>query len=353
MKRLPSWVVFQYRAARKGSLNFLTLSRITSTLGALALATFLAVGVSPLAAAQAAPGYPNKAIRVVVAFAPGSGLDVSIRTIAPKLSEVLGQQIIVDNRVGASGIVGTEIVAKAAPDGYTLLFATTDLAINSALFATLPYDPLKDFAPIGRAVNFLYFLVVNTDFPAQNVQELLALAKTWPGGLSYASAGNGTPPHIGAEMFKQLTKVDLVHIPYKGSAQALTDLISGRVQLMIVNTASAMPHVRAGRLRVLGISTAQRVAIAPEVPTIAEAGVPGYELIAWTGIVAPSATPRDIIVRLNRELVRVLALAEIKEKLMGQGSEVTPSTPEQFSRLIAADTERLGRVAKTAKMRLD
>ncbi len=353
MKRLPRWVVFQNRAARKGSLNFLTLSRITSTLGALALATLLAVGVSPRAFAQAAPRYPNKAIRIVVAWAPGAGLDVSIRTITPKLSEVLGQQIIVDNRVGASGIVGTEIVAKAAPDGYTLLFATTDLAINSALFSALPYDPIKDFAPVGRVVNFLYFLVVNSNLPVKNVQELLALAKARPQSLSYASAGNGTPPHIGAEMFKQLTKVDLVHIPYKGSAQALTDVISGQVQLMFVNTASSMPHVRAGRLRVLGISTAQRVAIAPEVPTIAEAGVPGYELIAWTGIVAPSATPRDIIVRLNRELVRVLELAEIKEKLMSQGSEVTPSTPEQFSRLIVTDTERLGRVAKTAKMRLD
>ena len=353
MKRLPSWVVFQYRAARKGSLNFLPLSRITSTLGALALATLLAVGVIPRASAQAAPGYPNKAIRIVVPWAPGAGTDLSIRTIAPKLSEVLGQQIIVDNRVGASGIVGTEIVAKAAPDGYTLLFTTTDLAINSALFSALPYDPLKDFAPVGRAASDPYFLVVNTDLPVKNVQELLALAKARPRSLNYASAGNGTPPHIGAEMFKQLTKVDLVHIPYKGSAPALTDVISGQVQLMFVNAPSSIQHIRAGRLRVLGISTAQRVAIVPEVPTIAEAGVPGYELIAWKGLVAPSATPRDIIVRLNRELVRVLETAEIKEKLMSQGSEVTPSTPEQFSRLIIADTERLGRVAKTAKMRLD
>ena len=332
MKRLPSWVVF---------------------LGALALTTFLAAGVSPLASAQAAPRYPNKPIRIVVAWAPGAGTDLAIRTITPKLSEVLGQQIIVDNRVGASGIIGTEIVAKAAPDGYTLLFTTTDLAINSALFSALPYDPLKDFAPVGRAVNHSFFLVVNTDLPVKNVQELLALAKARPRSLNYASAGNGTPPHIGAEMFKQLTKVELVHIPYKGSAPALTDVISGQVQLIFVNTASSMPHVRAGRLRVLGISTAQRLAIAPEVPTIAEAGVPGYEFIVWNGMVAPSATPRNIIVRLNRELVRVLELPEIKEKLMSQGLEVTPSTPEQFSRLIVADTERLGRVAKTAKMRLD
>lgn len=353
MKRLSSWVVFQYRVGRKGSLNFLPLSRITSTSGALALAALLTVGVSPLAPAQAASGYPDKAIRIVVPWAPGAGTDLAIRTIAPKLSEVLGQPIIVDNRVGASGIIGSEIVAKATPDGYTLLYTATDLAINSALFSALPYDPLKDFAPVGRTVDFPFFLVVNTDLPAKNVQELLALAKARPRSLNYASAGNGTPPHIGTEMFKQMTKVDLVHIPYKGSAQALTDVISGQVQLMLVNAASAIQHIRAGRLRVLGVSTAQRLAIAPEVPTIAEAGVPGYELTVWNGMAAPSATPRGIIVRLNRELVRVLELAEVKKKLTSQGLEVTPNTPEQFARLIVADTARLGRVAKTAKMRVD
>ncbi len=343
-------IVFRDRAARKSALNAVLLSRTTAA--ALGVAIFIAVAVGPLSPARAASAYPNKAIRIVVGFAPGSGLDVTIRTITPKLSEVLGQQIIVDNRVGASGIVGTEIAAKAAPDGYTLLFATTDLAINPALFSTLPYDALKDFAPIGRAVNFLYFLVVNPDLPVKNVQELLALAKARPRSLSYASAGNGTPPHIGAEMFKQLTKLDLVHVPYKGSAQALTDVISGQVQLMFVNTASSMPYVRTGRLRVLGISTAQRATIAPDVPTISEA-VPGYELVAWTGIVAPSATPRDIVGRLTRDLVRVLETPDVREKLMSQGSEVTPSTAEQFAQVIVADTERLGRVVKTAKMHID
>ena len=346
-----SWIIFRSVVARMGQLNFVPSTRTIAA--ALGLALFVAAGTSSLDSAQAASSYPDKAIRIVVGWAPGSGLDVSIRTITPRLSEVLGQPIIVDNRVGASGIVGTEIVAKAASDGYTLLFATTDLAINPALFPSLPYDPVKDFAAVGRAVNFLYFLVVNSDLPARNVQELLVLAKSRPRSLSYASAGNGSPPHIGAEMFKQLTKLDLVHVPYKGSAQALTDVISGQVQLMFVNTASSMPYVRSGRLRVLGISTAQRVAVAPEIPTIAEAGVPGYELVAWTGILAPTATPRDIIVRLNRELVRLLETGEVREKLLSQGSEVTPSTPEQFAKLIAVDTERLGRVVKTAKMRLD
>ncbi|MDB5922621.1 MAG: hypothetical protein JWN13_1557, partial [Betaproteobacteria bacterium] len=207
--------------------------------------------------------------------------------------------------------------------------------------------------PVGRAVNFPNFLVVNPELPVKSVQDLIALAKSKPGTLGYGSAGNGTPPHISAEMFKQLTNVDLVHVPYKGSAQALTDVIAGQVQLMFVNTLSSIQHVRSGRLRVLGITTAQRAAIAPDVPTIAESGVPGYELITWTGVAAPAGTPRETIVRLNRDLVRTLELPDVREKLLAQGSEVTPSTPEQFAKLIANDTARLGRVARTAKMRLD
>ena len=313
--------------------------------------TLVAIGHAAIAQPQSA--YPSRPIRVVVPFAPGAGTDLSIRTIAPKWSEALGQQVIVDNRVGASGIVGSSIVAKAAPDGYTLLFTATDLAINPALFASMPYDAQKDFAPVGRAVNFPNFLVVNPELPVKSVQDLIALAKAKPGTLGYGSAGNGTPPHISAEMFKQLTNVDLVHVPYKGSAQALTDVIAGQVQLMFVNTLSSIQHVRSGRLRVLGITTAQRAAVAPDVPTIAESGVPGYELITWTGVAAPAGTPREIIVRLNRNLVRTLELPDVREKLLAQGSEVTPSTPEQFAKLIANDTARLGRVARTAKMRLD
>jgi tripartite-type tricarboxylate transporter receptor subunit TctC len=324
------------------------LTRLRISAAALAL-----LAVSTAAIAQPQSAYPTRPIRVVVPFAPGAGTDLSMRTIAPKLSEALGQQIIVDNRVGASGIVGSSIVAKAAPDGYTLLFTATDLAINPALFASMPYDALKDFAPVGRAVNFPNFLVVNPDVPVKSVQELIALAKAKPGSLRYGSAGNGTPPHISAELFRQLTHVDIVHVPYKGSAQALTDVIAGQIQLIFVNTVSSIQHVKSGRLRVLGITTAQRAAVAPDVPTIAESGVPGYELVTWTGIAAPAGTPRDIVMRLNRDLVRTLELPDVREKLMAQGSEVTPSTPEQYARLIAADTVRLGRVARTAKMRLD
>ncbi len=340
MKRFSTSLVFRYRYC---ILPMLKVSTLVS---------LLALGVNPFPFAHAA-SYPTKGIRVVVAFPPGAGTDLSIRIISPKLSEVLGQQVIVDNRVGASGIVGTEIVAKAAPDGYTLLFTTTDLAINSALFSALPYNALKDFAAVGRAANIPFFLVVNSDLPVKNVHDFLTLAKSRTRNLSYASAGSGTPPHIAAELFKQVTKLELVHIPYKGSAQALTDVISGQIQLMFVNTASSIQYVRAGRLRVLGITTAKRVAIAPDVPTIAEAGVPGYEFIVWQGMVAPSATPRDVVRRLNRELVRILETAEVKEKLMSQGTESAPSTPEEFAQLIAADTERLGAVVKVAKMHID
>jgi tripartite-type tricarboxylate transporter receptor subunit TctC len=318
----------------------------------------LAAGLMIAAGAHAAAGeaqstFPGRPIRVVVPFAPGAGTDLSIRTIAPRWSEALGQPIIVDNRVGASGIVGSSIVAKAVADGYTLLFTATDLAVNPALFASMPYDARKDFAAVGRAVNFPNFLVVNPELPVKSVKDLIALAKAKPGSLRYATAGNGTPPHISAEMFKQMTSVDLVHVPYKGSAQALTDVIAGQVQLMFVNTVSSIAHVRAGRLRVLGITTAQRAAVAPDVPTIAESGVPGYELVTWTGVVAPAGTPRAIVARLNRDLVRTLELPDVREKLVAQGSDVTSSTPEQYAKLIADDTVRLGQVARTAKMRLD
>ncbi|MEI8035698.1 MAG: tripartite tricarboxylate transporter substrate binding protein [Betaproteobacteria bacterium] len=322
------------------------------SLSKIAMAIFCFTEVHFVIAQDVGP-YPIRSIHMIVPFAPGAGTDLSIRTIAPKWSELMGQPIVVDNRVGASGIVGTTLVYKSASDGYTLLFTATDLAINPALFSKIPYDAMKDLMPVGRAVNFPNFLVVNADFPLKTVTELIALAKEKPGSLSYGTAGNGTPPHISAELFKQLTKTDLTHVPYKGSAQAMTDVIGGQIQLMFVNTVSATQYVRNGRLRVLGITTAQRASFAPEVPTIAEAGVPGYELVTWTGVTAPQGTSREVIAKLNRELVKALENPELKEKLTAQGSIVTPSTPEQYGLLIANDTRRLGQVAKIAKMHID
>lgn len=303
--------------------------------------------------AQSAAAYPTKPIRFVVPWAPGAGLDILARTIAPKMTEALGQQVIVDNRPGASSIIGTEMVARATPDGYTLIMASNNHAINSALFAKVPFDPVKDFAAVGGVANYPMVLVVNTSLPAKNVPDVIALTRAKPGQLSYATTGNGTPPHVAAELFKQLSKTDVVHVPYKGSAEALTGVISGQVHLMFVNPLSSLQHVRAGRLRALAVTTLQRISIAPELPTVAESGLPGFNVSLWSGILVPRATPPDIIAKLNRELVRVLASPDMKEKLIAQGSEVTPSTPDEFAKLIVSEMDRLGKIAKAANMRVD
>lgn len=303
--------------------------------------------------AQSAAAYPTKPIRFVVPWAPGAGLDILARTIAPKMTEALGQQVIVDNRPGASSIIGTEMVARATPDGYTLILASNNHAINSALFAKVPFDPVKDFAAVGGVANYPMVLVVNTSLPAKNVPDVIALARAKPGQLSYATTGNGTPPHIAAELFKQLSKTDIVHVPYRGSAEALTGVISGQVHLMFVNPLSSLQHVRAGRLRALAVTTPQRISIAPELPAVAESGLPGFNVSLWSGILVPRATPPDIIAKLNRELVRILASPDMKEKLIAQGSEVTPSTPDEFAKLIVSEMDRLGKIAKAANMRVD
>lgn len=303
--------------------------------------------------AQSAAAYPTKPIRFVVPWAPGAGLDILARTIAPKMTEALGQQVIVDNRPGASSIIGTEMVARATPDGYTLILASNNHAINSALFAKVPFDPVKDFAAVGGVANYPMVLVVNTSLPAKNVPDVIALTRAKPGQLSYATTGNGTPPHVAAELFKQLSKTDIVHVPYRGSAEALTGVISGQVHLMFVNPLSSLQHVRAGRLRALAVTTLQRISIAPELPAVAESGLPGFNVSLWSGILVPRATPPDIIAKLNRELVRILASPDMKEKLTAQGSEVTPSTPDEFAKLIVSEIDRLGKIAKAANMRVD
>lgn len=303
--------------------------------------------------AQSAAAYPTKPIRFVVPWAPGAGLDILARTIAPKMTEALGQQVIVDNRPGASSIIGTEMVARATPDGYTLILASNNHAINSALFAKVPFDPVKDFAAVGGVANYPMVLVVNTSLPAKNVPDVIALTRAKPGQLSYATTGNGTPPHVAAELFKQLSKTDIVHVPYRGSAEALTGVISGQVHLMFVNPLSSLQHVRAGRLRALAVTTPQRISIAPELPAVAESGLPGFNVSLWSGILVPRATPPDIIAKLNRELVRILASPDMKEKLIAQGSEVTPSTPDEFAKLIVSEMDRLGKIAKAANMRVD
>lgn len=305
----------------------------------------------PLAAT--AQTYPVKPIRFIVPFPAGAGTDILARAIAQKLNEAWGQPVTIDNRPGASTIIGSEIVAKAPPDGYTIIMASNNHAVNPALFAKLPYDTVRDFAPVARVAILPLVLVVHPSVPAKNVKELVALARSKPGQLNYASTGNGSPPHLGGEVFKQLAKLDLVHVPYKGSVPALTDVVGGQVSLMFANTLSTLPQVRAGRLRALAVGTTQRIAAAPELPTVAEAGVPGFDVSVWAGILAPAATPRDVIVKLNREIARIAGLPDVRKKLAAEGAELMSSTPEEFAAFIGAEIERWGKVAKAANMRID
>ena len=298
-------------------------------------------------------GFPNRPIRLVVPFAAGSGTDLIARAFAPKWAEALGQPVLIDNRAGASGNIGTEFAARATPDGYTLLFASNNFAINPALFAKVPYDPVKDFVSVGRVASLPYLLVVNPDFPAKTVAEFIKVAREKPDQFTYASAGNGTPPHIAAEVFKQMAKVNLIHVPYKSSGAALTDVVSGQVNAMFVNALSSVQFIRTGRLRALGVSTAKPIAAAPSVPTIADSGVPGYEVTLWSGILAPSGTPKDVVDRLNRDLNRVLATNDVRDRLATEGSEVTMSTPEALRELIVSELDRLAKLAKATNMKLD
>ncbi|MEO7725728.1 MAG: tripartite tricarboxylate transporter substrate binding protein [Burkholderiales bacterium] len=305
------------------------------------------------AQAQPAAAYPSKPVRFIVPFPAGSGTDIIARLVAVKLSESLKQQVVIDNRPGASTIIGTDIVAKAPPDGYTIIIASNNHAINSALFAKLPFDPVKDFAPVGELALLPFILVVHPSVPVKSVKDLIALAKANPGKLTYASTGNGTPPHVAGELLKQLTKIDIVHVPYKGSAAALTDVVAGQVPFMFVNTLSSIQFVRGGRLRAIAVGTKKRISIMPELPTVIESGVPGFDVALWAGVLTTAGTSPDIIAKLNREIVAVLALPDVKEKLMAEGAEVMPSTPDEFGALIVSEIDRLGKIARAAKMRVD
>ncbi len=303
--------------------------------------------------ASAQSTWPAKAIRLIVPFPAGSGTDIIARQVAIKLSDSLKQQVVIDNRPGASTIIGTEIVAKSPPDGYTIIIASNNHAINSALFPKLPFDPVKDFAAVGQLAILPFVLVVHPSLPITSVKDLIALARANPGKLTYASTGNGTPPHVAGELLKQLGKIDIVHVPYKGSAAALTDVIAGQVPFMFANTLSSIQYLRAGRLRAVAVGAKKRITIAPELPTVIESGLPGFDVSLWAGVLAPAGTPPDIIARLNREIVAVLAMSDVKEKLMAEGAEVTPSTPEEFGALIVSEIDRLGKIARAAKMRVD
>ncbi len=316
------------------------------------------VAVGALAAMLAtttafAQTYPSKPIRIVVPYPPGGFNDTLGRTLAAKFTESWGQPAVVENKPGGNTLIGSDYVAKSAPDGYTLLVVAFPFSVVPSLFKTMPYDTVKDFAPVILAATSPNLLVVNPQLPVKSVGELVALAKAKPGTLSYASTGNGSSNHISMELFKTLAGVDIVHIPYKGSAPAVTDLLGGQVMLMFDNVPNVLPQVKAGRLRALGTSGAQRSALAPDVPTVAEAGVPGYELMVWFGLVAPAGTPREVVQKLNAEVAKILAMPDVRERFMAQGVEPLGSTPEQFGEHIKAQMAKWSQVVRDAGVKAE
>lgn len=303
--------------------------------------------------ADSAIGYPTKPVRLVVPWPPGGGTDVFARVIGQKLGERLGYTVVVDNRPGASGNVGAEMVAKLPPDGYTIMLATITLATNPSMYKTLNFEPLKDFAPITLVAGVPHVLVVSPTLAANSVKDLIALAKAEPGKLNYASAGNGSPFHLAAELFKSLTGTTIVHVPYQGGGPAITAVIGGQVQLTFGNLVAVLPLVKGGKLKALGVTGATRSAAAPDLPTIAEEGVRGYDFSSWFGFFAPGKTPKAVIAKLNQEIVHILKTPEMKNRLTQDGADVIASTPHEFSAYLASETRKWEQVIKQAGIRAD
>jgi tripartite-type tricarboxylate transporter receptor subunit TctC len=315
---------------------------------------FIASAVFCAAASVLAQDYPTRAVRLVVPFAAGAGTnDIMARLVAQKLTDSLGQQIVVDNRPGASGIIGNDIVAKAQPDGYTMLIMSVPFTANPSLYKKLPYNTERDFAPVTLVAYVPLILVVHPSVPAKSVKELIAYAKTNPGKLNFGSGGPGSTPHLAAELLKSMAGIDMAHVPYKGGAPALADLAGGQIQLMLENIPGTLPLVKAGKLRVLAVTSRTHSPLAPEVPTLDEAGVKGYEIIGWNGIFVPAKTPRPIIHKLYSEIARALAQSEVKERLATMGAQGVGNTSEEFAIFIRAETAKWAKLVKAAGIKLD
>jgi len=322
-------------------------------LNGLALCT-LGACFAAFAAGVSAQAYPTKPIRIVVPFPAGGTTDVLARAAAQKLAETLGQPAVVDNRPGAGGNIGAELVAKSAPDGYTLLMGTVGThAINPGLYPKLPYDHVKDFAPVILVAGVPNVLVINPALPVNSVPELIAYAKANPGKLNFASSGNGTSIHLSAELFKTMAGVQMTHVPYKGSAPALQDLVGGQVQLMFDNLPSSLALIKGGKLKALAVTSGARAAALPDVPTLAESGLPGFEASSWFGLLAPTGTPSSVIAKLNGEIAKWLATPEAKEKLLAQGANAAGGTAEEFAQFIAAETAKWQKVVKESGAKVD
>ena len=315
---------------------------------------FVAAIIASFSFGALAQPYPSKPTRLIVPYPPGGSADILARAIGAKLGDQLGQPVVIDNRPGAGTIIGTEATAKAAPDGYTVMLGTVSShAINPALNAKLPFDPVKDFTPVSLVASIPFVMLVHPSLPAETVQELIALARARPGQLNYASAGNGTSNHLAGELFKSMTGIDMVHVPYKGSAPALTDLLAGQVPVMFDLALTALPHVRSGAARGLAVTSKERSPVAPKLPTVAESGVPGYEVSAWFGVFAPAGVPPAATQRLNAELVKVMRQPAVRARLASQGADALSSTPEAFSAYLKDEIGKWAKVVKASGMKLD
>jgi tripartite-type tricarboxylate transporter receptor subunit TctC len=317
------------------------------------VSAFLAIGLLAGSTAASAQGYPSKPLRIVVPFPPGAGTDMLARTIAAKLSDSMGQPVVVDNKPGAGATIGTDVVAKAAPDGYTLLLSTTSHAINPSVFSKLPYDTLRDFVTVTQVATVPTVLVVHPSVPANNIKELVAYAKANPGKLNMGSASSGTVFHLAGEYLKSMAGIDMVHVPFKGGGPAMTALLGGQVNVLFETTLTVQPQVKAGKLRALAVGSAKRAASMPEVPTVAESGFPGFSAENWYGVYAPAGTPREIVMKLNTEIVKALNLPDVKERFASQGAELIGNTPEQHAAFLKMEMDKWEKIAKLSNAKAD
>ena len=321
---------------------------------ALLASTLIVLGTALLPGGAAAQGYPTRPVKLVVPFPPGGPLDAVGRAIAQKLTEAWGQSVVVDNRPGAGGNIGADFVAKSPPDGYTIVMgALSTHAVNPSLYPSMPYDAVKDFAPITLVAVTPNVLVVNNALPVHSVKELIAYAKANPGKLSFGSGSVGSAGHLAGELFKVEAGIDMVHVPFKGAAPAMQSLLAGDTPVMFDNLASAMPQVKAGKLRALALTTAQRSALVPELPTMAEAGVPGFDISTWFGLLAPAGTPPEIVAKWNAEVTRILAAPDMRERLAAQGAVAAPDSPQDFARFIAGELAKYARIVKASGAKVD
>jgi tripartite-type tricarboxylate transporter receptor subunit TctC len=298
--------------------------------------------------------YPNKSIRLIVPFPPGGPADILSRAIGQKLTDSWGQQVVVDNRAGAGGTIGSDLAAKGAPDGYTLLMGFVGThAINPSLYSSLPYDVVKSYEPVSLVSTATIILVLHPSLPAKSVKELIAVAKSKPGELTFGSPGNGTPQHLAGELFNTMAGVKMTHVPFKGAVPAINDLLGGRISLIFSSAPPALPHVASGKLRALAVTSARRSSVSPDLPTVSESGLPGFEVINWYGVLAPARTPKSIVDKLNAEITRITNMPDVKERLSTVGIEALSSTPAQFAAFIKEETAKWAKVVKFSGARLD